>query len=109
MLSSNTELPNRTEEFDVVILGAGLTGLSAASILGDHAVVLERNERPGGLVRTDCFNGYWFDHVIHILHFQNKETEAKIKDLLGDCLAPCPPEAWVETAFGTTRFPFQMH
>ena len=109
MPSSNTELQNRAEEFNFVILGAGLTGLSAASILGEHAVVLEQNDRPGGLVRTECFDGYWFDHVIHILHFKDKETEAKIQELLADCLAPCPPQAWVETAFGTTRFPFQMH
>jgi len=109
MLTSSKEALEKTKEFDVVILGAGLTGLSVALTLGDHAVVLERNNRPGGLVRTDCFDGYWFDHVIHILHFQDKEIEAKIKGLLADCLAPCPPEAWVETAFGTTRFPFQMH
>jgi protoporphyrinogen oxidase len=97
------------EETEVLILGGGLTGLAAASVLGDDSVVIEQESRPGGLVRTECFNGYWFDRVIHILHFKDEVTERKIRELLGDDLAPCPPDAWVETAFGTVRFPFQMH
>lgn len=109
MLTSKNEVLNTNEEFDVVILGAGLTGLSAASTLGNNCVVLEQNERPGGLVRTECFDGYWFDYVIHLLHFQDEEIEVKIRNLLGHCLKPCPPEAWVETTCGTTRFPFQVN
>lgn len=97
------------EEIDILILGGGLTGLAAASVLGDSAILVEKEDRPGGLVRTECFNGYWFDRVIHILHFRDETIEARIRQILGDDLAPCPPEAWVETAFGTVRFPFQMH
>lgn len=97
------------EERDVLILGGGLTGLAAASVLGDNALVIEQESRPGGLVRTECFNGYWFDRVIHILHFNDEATENRIHELLGDDLRFCPPDAWVETAFGTVRFPFQMH
>lgn len=97
------------EEKDVLILGAGLTGLSAASVLGDRALVFEQNDRPGGLARTECFNGYWFDHVLHLLYFDDAATEARIREFLGDDLTPCQPEAWVETTSGTVRFPFQMH
>ncbi len=96
-------------ETDVLILGAGLAGLSAASVLGDQAIVLEREARPGGLVRTHCFDGYWFDHVIHLLYFPDAQTEARIRALEGVELEPCVPAAWVETAAGTVRFPFQMH
>ncbi len=96
-------------EHDVLILGGGVAGLAAASELGEHALVLERNSRPGGLVRTACFNGFWFDHTLHILHFQDDETEALVRPLLGDSLAPCPPCAWVETLSGRVRFPFQMN
>jgi protoporphyrinogen oxidase len=97
------------EERDVIVLGAGLAGLAAASELGDRALVLEQHDRPGGLVRTENFNGYWFDHVIHILHFNYVETKARILRLLGDQIAPCPPVAWVECSAGTVRYPFQMH
>jgi len=98
-----------THECDYLILGAGLTGLAAANVLGNRAVVLERDERPGGLVKAECFDGYWFDHVIHVLYFADPKTESRIRTLLGDVLQPCPPEAWVETSAGTVRFPFQMH
>jgi protoporphyrinogen oxidase len=97
------------EERDILILGAGLAGLAAASRLGDRALVLEQHDRPGGLVRTENFDGYWFDHVIHILHFNDAETKAYILRLLGDKIASCPPVAWVECGAGTVRYPFQMH
>lgn len=96
-------------ESDVLVLGAGLTGMAAASLLDDRTVVLERDECPGGLVKTPCWNGYWFDQVLHLLYFWDDDTERRITALLGDDLARCPPVAWVETEKGTVLFPFQMH
>jgi protoporphyrinogen oxidase len=93
----------------VIVLGAGLAGLAAALDLGDHAIVVERDDRPGGLVRTELRNGFWFDRVLHLLYFSDPNTEARIVELLGDALVPCAPEAWVETRSGVTRFPLQMH
>lgn len=94
---------------NVVILGAGLTGMAAASVLKDKATVFEKTERPGGLVKSINMNGYWFDHVIHLLHFKDPDTEAKVKSILGDILAPLYPEAWVETSEGIGKYPLQMH
>ena len=94
---------------DVLVLGGGLTGLAAAGELGDRAIVLERDERPGGLVRTERFGKYFFDRVIHLLHFRDPVTQERIGALLGETLAPCPPEAFVECSAGTTRFPLQSH
>jgi len=96
-------------ETDYLVIGAGVTGLAAANMLGQRAVVLERESRPGGLVRSECFNGYWFDHVLHVLYFADGVTERRIQDMLGETLAPCSPVAFVETRSGTTRYPFQMH
>lgn len=97
------------EEHDFLILGAGLAGLSAAAELGDGALVLEQHDRPGGLVRTENFGGYWFDHVIHLLHFGDAETKSRVLPLLEGVLAPCPPVAWVVCGAGTVRYPFQLH
>ena len=94
---------------DVLVLGGGLTGLAAAGELGSRAIVLERDERPGGLVRTERFGKYFFDRVIHLLHFRDTVTQERIRALLGETLAPCPPEAFVECAAGTARFPLQSH
>jgi len=94
---------------ELLIVGAGLTGLAAASKLGDRAMLLERSDRPGGLVRSCRIGDYWFDLVIHLLYFRDPDTEAEIRSMLGDTLGACPPEAWVETSVGTCRFPIQMH
>jgi protoporphyrinogen oxidase len=101
--------PGPCTETEVLVLGGGLAGLAAGSLLGDRAVVLEAESRPGGLVRTERLGDYWFDHVIHLLYFSHPSVEERVTAMLGDQLAPCPPTAWVETAAGTTRFPVQLH
>lgn len=97
------------EDVEVLILGAGLTGLAAASSLGRRAIVLERDRRPGGLVRTERFGDYWFDHVVHLLYFPDPPTASRVRAIVGEDLKPCIPLAWVECEAGTVRFPFQMH
>ncbi len=91
------------------MLGGGLAGLSAASILGNDCILLEKEMRPGGLVRSECVNGYWFDHVLHMLHFQDDSSRSQVQQMLNDELVSCSPVAWVETSAGTTRYPFQMN
>jgi protoporphyrinogen oxidase len=92
-----------------IIIGGGVAGLAVASELGDAAITLEREARPGGLVRTDCIDGYWFDHVLHLLHFQDAASEKRIRALIGPDLFPLATEAFVETAQGVARFPIQLH
>ncbi|MDG1462475.1 MAG: NAD(P)-binding protein [Gammaproteobacteria bacterium] len=94
---------------DVIILGGGVCGLAAAMRLGDHATVLEQSDRPGGLVRSERIGEYWFDLVIHLLHFPDERIEKRIRQLLGEVLQPCPPEAWIECAAGIAQFPIQQH
>ena len=94
---------------EIVIIGAGITGLAAAMELQDKAVVLEKGKKVGGTVKSFCFDGYWFDNVVHLLHFRNKNAENRIKTLMGDLFKPCPPVGWVETKEGTVRYPFQLN
>jgi len=49
---------------DVVIIGAGLTGLTIAFLLqkkGFKVTVLEKKDRTGGAIRTHCEDGYVFE------------------------------------------------
>lgn len=96
-------------EVDALVLGGGLTGLAAGWVLQERAIVLEREARPGGLVRSLENQGWWFDHVLHLLYFRNKDEEARIRSVVGDILTPCPPESFVVTEAGTARFPIQSH
>ncbi|MGO3307067.1 MAG: protoporphyrinogen/coproporphyrinogen oxidase [Sphingobacterium sp.] len=97
-------------QVDHLILGAGVTGLAAGAMLKPSTVILEKEDRPGGLVRSKCFNGgYWFDNVLHLLHFSDQNVMRKIRELMGDLLFPCPPEAWIVTPSGTLKYPFQFN
>jgi protoporphyrinogen oxidase len=84
--------------------------MSAAIGHGNGAIVLEQEARPGGLVRTDPVDGYWFDRVLHLLHFRDASAEAMVHGLLGSIdFSRMSPDAWVVTAKGTARFPIQNH
>lgn len=56
--------------FDVIIIGAGLSGLSVAHFLGKQrpelkVAIIEKENRPGGAIRTfkkDGFQGEWGPH-----------------------------------------------
>jgi len=102
-------LPRDGSAFDYIVIGGGLAGLSAGTVLADRCVVLEMEGRPGGLVRTECVDGYWFDHVLHLLHFQDAGMKSEILPFLGEDFHPCPPKALVETRAGTALYPLQMN
>lgn len=97
-------------ENEVVIIGAGITGLSAASKLGSRARIFEKSSEIGGLVRShQPLKGYWFDHVLHLLHIRDEEVEHFVQDILGERLKRCFPVAWVQTDKGLCRFPIQLN
>ena len=54
----------------IVIIGAGMAGLTCAKYLKDNgieAVVLEASDGVGGRVRTDKINGFTLDHGFQVL------------------------------------------
>jgi protoporphyrinogen oxidase len=59
------------EQVDVVVVGAGLAGLSAARHLaaaGRHVVVLEASDGVGGRVRTDVEDGFLLDRGFQVFN-----------------------------------------
>jgi protoporphyrinogen oxidase len=59
---------------DTVIIGGGITGLSAASFLGkDHDyLILEGGDELGGYCKTTTRNGFVWDYSGHFFHFRDK-------------------------------------
>lgn len=58
-------------DYDVIVVGAGLTGLRAATRLaeaGRDVVVLEANDAVGGRERTDIVDGFRLDLGFHVLN-----------------------------------------
>ncbi|MFA5162191.1 MAG: FAD-dependent oxidoreductase [Elusimicrobiales bacterium] len=64
---------------ETIILGGGLAGVSLACYLDGKSVILEAEDRAGGLCRSFPFCGGYFDIGPHILFSKN---EAALKELL---------------------------
>lgn len=59
------------EDFDTIIIGAGLAGLACAQHLrdrGQHVVVLEGSDRVGGRVTSDHVDGFIVDRGFQVLN-----------------------------------------
>lgn len=58
------------EHYDAIIVGAGLAGLTAAIHLEEYnlkPLIIERDSRVGGRVKTDELNGFLLDHGFQVL------------------------------------------
>lgn len=96
----------------VIILGAGLAGLSAAWHLqkkGIECIVFEKEKEAGGLCRSKNINGFTFDYSGHLLHFKHKWTFNFVRNLLGDNLAQHKRNSWVYSHNRYIPYPFQAN
>lgn len=55
-----------------IVIGAGISGLSAGQVLEGEFVILEKAATPGGLAGQYRAGGFTFDHGGHYFHFQGK-------------------------------------
>lgn len=72
---------------ELIILGAGPSGLSCAYELGQRgipSIVMERHDKVGGLCRTMEFKGFLFDVGPHRFFTKNDEVDKLWHELLGD-------------------------
>jgi len=97
----------------ITILGAGLTGLSAAfhlQRLQAEYLILEKESRVGGLCRSETIDGFTFDYSIHILYSSNSYVADLIKSVLIEGnLTPQPRQSWIYSKGVYTEYPFQAH
>lgn len=90
----------------VVILGGGLSGLSAALYSG--APVYEAAADVGGVAASDQVDGFTFDRGIHILQTRNP-TVLALLDELGVKLRDHSRQAYVYSHGVYTAYPFQVN
>lgn len=72
-----------------VILGGGLSAISTAFFLqerndAEEILILEKEERPGGLCRSITKDGYTYDIGPHILFSKDKEMLSLMLEVLGE-------------------------
>lgn len=97
---------------DVLILGGGLAGLSAARHLGELGVerlVVEAKARPGGTAGSVEANGFTFDYTGHLLHLHDPYGKKLILSLLGDNVAVHDRRAFIWSKGAFTKYPFQAN
>jgi protoporphyrinogen oxidase len=100
--------PNPSDPRDpVVILGGGLTGISAAYHLRRPWLLLEKESRLGGHARTDVTDGFHFDKTGHWLHLRDPYAKKLIADLLPGKMVQVARKARVFSNGVLTRYPFQ--
>jgi protoporphyrinogen oxidase len=96
----------------VAILGAGLTGMSAAMHLRRRGIpyrIFERNKEAGGHTTTYVDNGYRFDKTGHLLHLRDAEMRKLVLDLLGDDWVNVQRRSVVWSHGTYTRYPYQAN
>jgi UDP-galactopyranose mutase len=100
--------------YPIVILGAGLCGLSAAYHLEEQGeadyIILERNADVGGLARTETYDGFSFDHSIHILYSRDPYAQDLIcNKLLKNNIHRQARQSFCYTEGVFTEYPYQTN
>ena len=93
------------DNLDVIIIGAGLAGLTAAKVLktaGKSVKILEASDQPGGRVRTEEVDGFLLDRGFQVLLTAYPETQ-RFLDYDALELQKFDPGALILNETGTTK------
>ncbi|MBU0634767.1 MAG: FAD-dependent oxidoreductase [Candidatus Omnitrophica bacterium] len=93
----------------IVILGAGLTGLSTAYHLENGCYIYEQNDYVGGLAASFKKSGFVFDCDGHLLHFKTDYARRLVHRLLPRILTVHKRNAWIFSHNTYTKYPFQAN
>ncbi|MBU2258813.1 MAG: FAD-dependent oxidoreductase, partial [Candidatus Omnitrophica bacterium] len=96
----------------IIILGAGLAGLSAAwhlQKIGRDCRIFEKEKQVGGLCRSKNIGGFSFDYSGHLLHFKSRYAFNVVKALLGTNMIERQRSAWVYSDGRYIPYPFQAN
>jgi protoporphyrinogen oxidase len=97
------------EKTDVLIIGAGLAGLSAARHLQRPYIILEKEETPGGFCRSVQADGSIYDYTGHLLHLRRPEIIGLVNEILPERLMRVERKAGIFTKGRFLPYPFQAN
>ena len=88
----------------VIIVGAGVSGLTAGYLLarkGFKIVVIEKEDRVGGLARSFYYDNFFFDIGPHRFHTDDKAVQAFVEEVLGEnkIVLPRSSGVWMFEAY----------
>jgi len=94
---------------DVLILGAGLAGISAALYARSPYRLIEKSDRVGGLCKTDVREGFHFDATGHWLHLRDPEIQRLAEEALPGGWVTVERKAGIWSHHRFTRYPYQVN
>ncbi len=97
---------------NVIVLGAGLAGLSSAYHLQRRGLdyeLYERDKKVGGLCRTETVNGFTFDRTLHVLFMSNEYVKKLVNQMIGKKLLLHKRKALVYYKGAFVPYPFQAY
>ncbi|HAM34300.1 MAG TPA: protoporphyrinogen oxidase [Elusimicrobia bacterium] len=98
---------------EVLILGGGLAGLSAAYHLQKGSrrawLLAEKESRVGGTSGSVARKGFVFDRTGHLLHLHDSYGKSLVRRLLRANLTALKRSAWIRLQGCDTRYPFQAN
>jgi protoporphyrinogen oxidase len=97
------------EAAKVVILGGGLTGISAAIHLRRPWTLFEREGQLGGLAITRERDGFFFDRTGHWLHLRDEGMKKLAAETLPGQMTEVERKARIFSHGATTLYPFQAN
>ena len=104
--------PAASPRIEVAILGAGLTGMSAAIELGARGVpyrIFEKLPHPGGHAITLEERGFRFDRTGHLLHLKSDALRAQVLSWIGPDHVQIQRRSVIWSNGVYTRYPFQAN
>jgi len=98
----------------ILLLGGGLTGLSAAQFIQSRSpetdwVLFEREPSFGGIATSESVRGYTFDNTGHWLHLRNGELREEVSKWMSGELLEIQRESRSFSRGVLTGYPFQVH
>lgn len=98
-------------DVDVIVIGAGLAGISAARVLNDAGrtvSLLEAADGVGGRVRTDRVDGFLLDRGFQVLLTAYPEAQRQLRYQALDLQSFDPgAQVWIDSRFHTVGDPFR--
>lgn len=97
-------------ECDILILGAGVTGLSLGSFLeGRDYLILEKENSPGGYCKTTLQDGFVWDYSGHFFHFSDPEIKSYLLENMECKISTIRKKTHIYYKEKLIDFPFQSN
>ena len=97
-----------TTECDILIIGAGITGLSLASFLEtDNYLIVDKDSEVGGYCKTTIRNGFVWDYSGHFFHFNNQQIKDYVLENIECDIKTVKKKSHISYKDRYIDFPFQ--